>query len=101
MYDLDYDYEHTPDETRQEWREYEDIDGKDYSVEVTVNEWCIRKGNYSSRAADPDEYYGEWKTTFDITDASVYCNDREDWVEIDPDDLPKEVKDAIDYEFEE
>lgn len=33
-------------------------DGEDVAIELTVAYYSVRKGNFSSQASDPDEYFG-------------------------------------------
>lgn len=33
-------------------------DGEDIAIKLTVAYYSARKGNFSSQAADPDEYFG-------------------------------------------
>lgn len=96
----DYDYEPEPYDTEVVWSEYEKGDDS-YEVEVEVVTWCIRQGNYSPVASDPDEYFGEYKTEYNVLTAYVYSDSLEDWVEVSEDDLPNWVKDEITHEFEE
>ena len=53
-------------------------DGEDIAVNLTVVSFSASKGNFSSQAADPDEYHGsveiEWKSEDDLghmTDSEI------------------------------
>lgn len=97
----DYDYEPTPYETEVHLKEYE-YEGAVYEVLVKVDTWEIRKGNYSPIASDPDEYYGEYKNTYEIMDVLYYADyEAEEGIYIHESELPKEVLKDIQYEFEE
>lgn len=96
-----YDYEPEADSVEEFERDFLDkSDDRVYVVGVEVRSYCIRKGNYSPVASDPDEYYGEYRSEFDLTYAHYLTWD-EDVVEIEVDELPKWVYDEIVSEFEE
>ncbi|WMM95569.1 hypothetical protein CRP143_gp4 [Roseobacter phage CRP-143] len=98
--DYDYDYEREPYGLEQHWREYE-VDEGDFTVMVEVRTYCIRQGTYSSRAEDPEEYYGTYESEYEIIAAETYDDELEDWVEFDVDKLPEVVHNRVQYEFEE
>jgi uncharacterized protein YcnI len=60
-------------------------DGEDITINLTVVSFSGSKGNFSSQAADPDEYFGtceiEWVTKDDtshLTDAEI--DSMEEWL---------------------
>ena len=101
MYDYDdYDYEPEPYSSEIVFRTYE-LGVETYEVEIQIDTWEIRKGNYSPIASDPDEYYGEYKTTYSIRDVLYYSEPESEGIYIDESELPKEIDKDIQYEFEE
>lgn len=42
-----------------------DAEGVEWLMSVAINERCIREGNYSPIAGDPDEYFGEYRYELD------------------------------------
>lgn len=70
-----------------------------YEVDLEVRTYCIREGNYSCVASDPDEYYGEYVTQWDIMDAAYYANEEADGVVEET--VPDWVINEIEYEFGE
>lgn len=72
-----------------------------YTIEYDMEIHCLQKGNYSSTALDPDEYFGVYKyDLLEIKSVTVYDEETdEDW-EVDVDDLPdwiiKMVEDEVD-----
>jgi hypothetical protein len=81
----------------------EDAETKEaYEVEVEVTRIELRKGNYSSAALDPDEYFGEWATTIEINGADYYKEDGNEYVDwLDYSELPQWVIDETEIEFED
>ncbi|MBI6556544.1 hypothetical protein YA0850_29715 [Pseudomonas veronii] len=60
-------------------------DGEDIAVNLTVVSFSASKGNFSSQAADPDEYHGsveiEWQSEDDLshmTDSEI--SSMEEWL---------------------
>lgn len=68
--------------------------GIEYIVTYELACYCIRPGNYSSRAADPDEYYGEYHyELLDITNIEAYDpKTDESW---DLDDVPVWIEEQV------
>lgn len=59
-------------ETTKEMVIVKENESIEYHVEVEVTHIELRKGNYSSAALDPDEYYGEWATEVEVLGATRY-----------------------------
>ena len=60
-------------------------DGGDVAISLTVVSFSVSKGNFSSQAADPDEYHGhceiEWESKDDtshLTDSDI--GQMEEWL---------------------
>lgn len=51
-----------------------DPNGDDWNAHIEYDEVCLRQGNYSSAAMDPDEYFGIYR--FDLVDVH--------WIEFNP-----------------
>jgi len=81
--------------------EYQE-EGFVYVAEVEVSVYCIREGNYSSAALDPDEYYGEYHTEHEIVSAYRYDVTGEgEEMEVDVVDLPKDMVYDIELKCED
>jgi hypothetical protein len=84
------------DNQETEWVTVESADGTTYEVEIEVSTYCIRKGNYSRIAEDPEEYYGIYYD--EVAILGGYSEETEEWVE--GDELPKDVINEIEAEYE-
>ena len=94
-YAYDYDYEKEPDDIEEfEYSYLDESDDRLYVVMGEIRSYCVRKGNYSPVASDPEEYYGEYRTEHEIIDA-YYLTFSEDCVEIEIDELPAWVVDQV------
>lgn len=81
--------------------EYVDHRGGLYDITVEVETHMLSKGNYSSAAECPDEYYSTYKDEFSFVEAYYTPKDSEDSTEVCWDDLPADVQDDIEAGFEE
>lgn len=98
----EYDFDYAPEPYETEQHEVEiDVEEGFFTVLVQVNTYCIRKGTYSSRATDPEEYYGQYETDYEILSAEKYDDELDDFVEFDVDKLPQVVSNRVEYEFGE
>jgi hypothetical protein len=52
-------------------------DGEDIAINLTVFSFSQRKGNFSSQAADPDEYYGSCSISWESKDDTSHMTDGE------------------------
>ena len=96
--EYDFGYEREPFDVDTTWRTFEDGEEM-YEVQVYTETFQIRAGTYSSRASDPDEYYGEYESNYEILDVLYYADEDSEGVEIQPNELPKDILDEIDAEF--
>jgi hypothetical protein len=73
--------------------------GIEYSVIYKINKHCIRPGNHSSIAQDPDEYYGEYRYEYNgIVSVEAYNSKKDTEWEINkiPTWIEKEVEAQVD-----
>lgn len=80
-------------------REYE-AGGDVYEIDIEVITYQLSRGTFSSRATDPEEYYGTFKTEYEILDILYYKGD-DDGDYIHEVDLPQQIIDELDHEFTE
>lgn len=52
-------------------------DGEDISINLTVAYYSARKGNFSSQAADPDEYFGHCEINWESKDDTSFMTESE------------------------
>ena len=52
-------------------------DGEDVAIELTVAYYSARKGNFSSQAADPDEYFGHCEINWESKDDTSFMAESE------------------------
>ena len=52
-------------------------DGEDIPVKLTVTYFSSRKGNFSSQAADPDEYFGHCEINWESKDDTSFMTESE------------------------
>ena len=52
-------------------------DGEDISINLTVSYYSARKGNFSSQAADPDEYFGHFEINWESKDDTSFMTESE------------------------
>lgn len=75
--------------------------GKTYALDIEVSTYCIREGNYSSVAEDPEEYFGIYKTTFEIVDCYVEDVHPDDIEPIPVEDIPEDVIEELERQYED
>lgn len=75
-------------------------DGIEYSVIYKINKHCIRPGNFSSIAEDPDEYYGEYQYSYEgIVSVEAY-NSKKD-IEWELKNIPNWIEHEVEKQVEE
>jgi hypothetical protein len=52
-------------------------DGEDIAINLTVTSFSSSKGNFSSQAADPDEYFGSCEIEWDSKDDTSQMTESE------------------------
>jgi hypothetical protein len=52
-------------------------DGEDIAIKLTVAYYSARKGNFSSQAADPDEYFGHCEINWESKDDTSFMTESE------------------------
>lgn len=105
-HDDDY-YDETDDfrdedyvDEKQSWYEYVEDDTTRYRLDVRYTQKCLRAGNFSSAALDPDEYFGIFETKAWIEGGYEIRDDDGDETWLDTSDIPDHVISAAIDHFE-